>query len=44
MTPNAATDPDIGWHLSAGQWIVEHGTVPATDPFLSMDKESPGRL
>ncbi|MDD1625125.1 MAG: hypothetical protein LUO94_10245, partial [Methylococcaceae bacterium] len=33
MTPNAATDPDIGWHLSAGQWIVEHGTVPATDPF-----------
>ncbi len=45
MTQNAATDPDIGWHLSAGHWMVEHGTVPATDPFsLSMDKESPGSL
>jgi len=33
MTPNAATDPDIGWHLSVGQWMVEHGTVPATAPF-----------
>jgi hypothetical protein len=27
------TDPDIWWHLRAGQWIIEHGHVPANDPF-----------
>src|SRR5919197_4765573 len=26
-------DPDIWWHLRVGQWVVEHGTVPQTDPF-----------
>ena len=26
-------DPDIWWHLRAGQWIVDHAQVPATDPF-----------
>ena len=26
-------DPDIWWHLRTGQWIVDHGQVPATDPF-----------
>ena len=26
-------DPDIWWHLRTGQWIVDHGTVPTTDPF-----------
>jgi len=25
-------DADIWWHLAIGQWIVEHGTVPTTDP------------
>jgi hypothetical protein len=33
-------DPDIWWHLRTGQWIVEHGEVPATDPFSSF---GPGR-
>ena len=33
MTPIVVLDPDIGWHLSAGRWMVEHGTVPTTDPF-----------
>lgn len=33
MTQDVAIDPDIGWHLSAGQWMVKHGSVPATDPF-----------
>ena len=41
MTPNVATDPDIGWHLSAGQWMVEHGTVPTTDPFSLYGKGKP---
>jgi hypothetical protein len=26
-------DPDIWWHLRAGQWVVEHGAVPQLDPF-----------
>ncbi|MBI3775632.1 MAG: hypothetical protein HY273_08790 [Gammaproteobacteria bacterium] len=25
---------DIYWHLNTGRWIVEHGALPATDPFL----------
>lgn len=33
MTARPATDPDIWWHLRAGQWIVENGRVPHTDPF-----------
>ena len=24
-------DPDLGWHLLGGAWIVEHGTVPSYD-------------
>ncbi|HEU4344385.1 MAG TPA: hypothetical protein VFU31_22725 [Candidatus Binatia bacterium] len=28
-------DPDIWWHLRTGQWIIENGWVPATDPFSS---------
>src|SRR5580693_5273437 len=27
------TDPDIWWHLETGQYIVEHRSVPHTDPF-----------
>src|SRR5690348_1413039 len=26
-------DLDIWWHLRTGQWVVQHGCVPATDPF-----------
>ncbi|HEX6139638.1 MAG TPA: hypothetical protein VF013_04140 [Candidatus Limnocylindria bacterium] len=26
-------DPDYFWHVTAGQWIAEHGRVPTTDPF-----------
>lgn len=26
-------DPDLWWHLAAGEWIVRHGAVPWTDPF-----------
>ena len=28
-------DPDVWWHLRAGQWILEHRAVPWTDPFSS---------
>lgn len=34
-------DPDIWWHLEAGKWIVEHGTVPATDPFSAYGEGKP---
>jgi hypothetical protein len=28
-----AVDPDLGWHLGTGRWIVENGRIPFTDPF-----------
>ena len=34
-------DPDIWWHLRTGQWIVEHGVVPYTDPFSSYGMGKP---
>ena len=33
MTARNVTDPDIWWHLKAGEYIAEHKTVPHTDPF-----------
>ena len=26
-------DPDVGWHLRTGEWILQHHTVPHNDPF-----------
>ncbi len=33
LTARNVTDPDVWWHLETGQYIVEHHTVPRTDPF-----------
>jgi hypothetical protein len=33
MTARNVTDPDVWWHLKAGQYIAEHRSVPHTDPF-----------
>jgi hypothetical protein len=33
MAARNVTDPDVWWHLKAGQYIAEHGSVPHTDPF-----------
>jgi len=33
MTARPVTDPDLWWHLRTGQWIVETGHVPHSDPF-----------
>jgi hypothetical protein len=33
MTARPPTDPDLWWHLRTGQWIVETGHVPHSDPF-----------
>ena len=27
-------DPGVGWHLKTGQYVLNTGTVPRTDPFL----------
>jgi hypothetical protein len=27
------SDGDTSWHVGAGRWIWEHGTVPSVDPF-----------
>jgi hypothetical protein len=34
-------DPDIWWHLRAGQWILQHHAVPVTDPFSSYGADKP---
>ncbi|HEU4686630.1 MAG TPA: hypothetical protein VFS39_19135 [Nitrospira sp.] len=34
-------DPDIWWHLAAGQWMVEHGQLPDTDPFSAYGEGKP---
>ena len=41
LSTNAVTDPDIGWHLMTGRWILEHGTVPQTDPFSAYGQDKP---
>jgi len=33
MTARNAVDPDLWWHLRTGQWIMENGHVPHSDPF-----------
>lgn len=30
---SALGDGDTGWHIGAGAWILQHGSVPRTDPF-----------
>src|SRR5262249_14465075 len=34
-------DWDLWWHLRTGQWVVENGTVPATDPFSAPGRDQP---
>jgi hypothetical protein len=34
-------DPDIWWHLQTGKSIVEHGTLPTTDPFSAYGEGKP---
>ena len=32
-------DEDTWWHLAVGRWVVEHRTVPDTDPFSRLGQE-----
>jgi hypothetical protein len=34
-------DPDVWWHLRAGEWIQAHHSVPFTDPFSSFGAGKP---
>ncbi|MDC7707326.1 hypothetical protein [Vogesella indigofera] len=34
-------DPDTYWHLAAGRWMIEHGTVPQHDPFSHTMPDAP---
>ena len=33
QTRSFVQDPDIWWHLAAGNWILQHRAFPHTDPF-----------
>lgn len=33
MAVRAPLDTDTWWHIRSGEYIVEHGTIPRTDPF-----------
>ncbi|CAN0622725.1 conserved membrane protein of unknown function [Burkholderia multivorans] len=33
FTPAVLNDADTYWHLAAGAWMLQHGTVPLIDPF-----------
>jgi len=33
MAVRVPADSDTWWHLQSGRWIVEHHTIPKTDPF-----------
>ena len=35
---------DLWWHLHTGQWIVENGELPATDPFSHTAGDTPWTL
>jgi len=30
---NKLADPDIWWHMRAGEWIIQNHSIPHTDPF-----------
>jgi hypothetical protein len=39
-----ADDPGLGWHLKAGEYILENGALPKTDPFLAFPVARPWLL
>ena len=41
ITIRPIVDPDIWWHLRTGQWVLDHGSVPWTDPFSTYGANRP---
>jgi hypothetical protein len=37
----AVADPDVGWHLRTGEWILQHHAIPHADPFSRVSAGSP---
>jgi hypothetical protein len=37
----SVVDPDLWWHLRTGEWIVQTGWVPTTDPFSTAGPDKP---
>jgi hypothetical protein len=37
----AVGDPDVWWHLRSGEWMMQHGAVPQTEPFSSFGVGKP---
>lgn len=35
------SNPDFGWHVALGRWILEHGSVPDTEPFTHTARGAP---
>jgi hypothetical protein len=44
MAARVSADTDTWWHLRTGQWIVENGAVPQTDPFSWTRAGEPWRI
>jgi len=34
-------DTDVPWHLATGAWLLEHGKIPATDPWSFVSGAAP---
>lgn len=37
----AVADPDVGWHLRTGEWILQHHAFPHVDPFSRVTGGTP---
>jgi hypothetical protein len=35
------SNPDFGWHVALGRWILEHGAVPDFEPFTHTARGAP---
>ena len=44
MAARISMDTDTWWHLRTGQWILENGRIPATDPFSYTRFGEPWRI
>jgi hypothetical protein len=40
-TVHGDADYDVWWHMRIGQWVAQHGGVPATDPCSSYGHDKP---
>ena len=38
---NILSDADTYWHIATGRWILENGSIPATDPFSHSMRGAP---